>query len=641
MPRIYKALTALLAVTGCAGLFMTGPLNPVMLIPALGLIPGYIRLWKDMPPAQKWIVSSLSVSALFLFAFDALIITRDLFIAVAHLTIVFQAIKSFDLKEPWDHLQVYFMSLLQLIIASELTRSIVFGAVFIIFLIALVTAMVISHFLKEGTFRKIKLKMPVTVISILTLLTTGMFFISAPRVKGGIVGKSRVTGIKTAGFSEKVDFGSFGEVKLDSTIVMRVEMPEKAPAQLYWRGMTLDYFDGTSWLDTIKKRDRVSKYENIFVILPASLDNAIVQKIFIEPIDSDVIFGLGSIAGIEIDLRSMFTDSAGAVFAPEKSPKRLAYTAYSVLEESAASDNISDYLQFPSKLEKIGKFTGEITKNSKTDIEKASKIENYLKTNYKYSLKTSPPAAGINPIENFLFNSKTGYCEHYATAMALMLRHAGIPSRIVTGFAGGEKNKYGGYIIVRQSDAHSWVEAVIDGKWKRFDPTPPAPQFEMPSLISLYIDSLRLKWYRYVVNFGSSDQKNLISYISMPFVKIPKMPEIRIDGLKAVFYIFVIAGFIAITIFLLSRIKIRRYGFVTADYLRFRRYLKRKGAKITASSTPSDIAEEASKLGMAEKAFEFIRLYETARFGGKELSSDQKERYKSMNKNLRYSKQNK
>ena len=635
MPRIYKALTALLAVTGCAGLFITGPLNPVMLIPALGLIPGYVRLWKDMPPAQKWLVSSLSISALFFFAFDALIMTGDLFIAVAHLTILFQAIKSFDLKEPWDHLQVYFMSLLQLIIASELTRSIVFGVVFIIFLIALVTAMVISHFLKEGTFRKIRLKLPVAVISILTLLTTGMFFISAPRVKGGIVGKSRMTGIKTAGFSEKVDFGSFGEVKLDPTVILRVEIPEKAPAQLYWRGMTLNYFDGISWLDTIKKRDRVSKYENIFVILPVSLDNAIVQKIFIEPIDSDVIFGLGSIAGIEIDLRAMFTDGAGAVFATEKSPKRLAYTAYSVLEEQLASDNISDYLQFPSDFKKIGELTDEITKNSNTVIEKASKIENYLKTNYRYSLKTSPPAAGINPIENFLFNSKAGYCEHYATAMALMLRHAGIPSRIVTGFAGGEKNKYGGYIIVRQSDAHSWVEAVIDGRWKRFDPTPPAPQPKMPSLPSLYIDSLRLKWYRYVVNFSSSDQKNLISYISMPFVKIPKMPEIRIDGIKAVFYILLIASSIAITIFLLSRIKIRRYGFVTADYLRFRRYLKRKGAKITASSTPSDIAKEASKLGMAEKASEFIRLYETARFGGKELSIDEKERYKSMNKNLR------
>lgn len=635
MPRIYKALTALLAVTGCAGLLITGPLNPVMLIPVAGLIPGYIRLWKDMPSAQKWIVNSFSILELFLFGFDALIVTGDLFIAVAHLTIVFQAIKSFDLKEPWDHLQVYFMSLLQLIIASELTRSMVFGVVFIIFLVTLVTAMVISHFLKEGTFRKIGLKLPVTAISILTLLTTDIFFISAPRVKGGMVGKSRMAGIKTAGFSEKVDFGSFGEVKLDSTIVMRVEMPEKAPAQLYWRGMTLDYFDGTSWLDTLKKRDRVSKYENIFVVLPISLDNAIVQKVFIEPLDSDVIFGLGSIAGIEIDLRTMFTDGAGAVFAPEKSPKRLAYTAYSVLEEPFASDNISDYLQFPSNFKKIGELTDEITKNSNTDIEKASKIENHLKTNYKYSLKTLPPAAGINPVENFLFNSREGYCEHYATAMALMLRHAGIPSRIVTGFAGGEKNKYGGYIIVRQSDAHSWVETVIDGRWKRFDPTPPAPQPKMPSLPSLYIDSLRLKWYRYVVNFSSSDQKNLIRYISMPFVKIPKMPEIRIDGLKAVFYILLITSSIAIITFLFSRIKIRRYGFVTANYLKFRRYLKHKGAKVTASSTPSDIAKEASKLGMAEKASEFIRLYETARFGGKELSIDEKERYESINKNLK------
>jgi len=635
MPLIYKALTAFLAVTGCAGLFVTGRLNPVMFMPALVLVPGYIRLWKDMPSAQKWLVSSLSVSALFFFAFDSLIMTGDLFIAVAHLSIIFQAIKSFDLKEPWDHLQVYFMSLLQLIIASELTRSIVFGAVFIVFLIALVTAMVTSHFIKEGASRKIRLKMPVAIISVLTLITTGLFFVAAPRVKGGVIGKSRTTAIKTAGFSEKVNFGSFGEVKLDPTIVMRVELPEKAASQLYWRGMTLDYFDGISWLDTIKERNRVDKNGNIFMTLPVSLDNAIVQKIFIEPLDSDVIFGLGSIAGIEIDLRTVFTDSAGAVFAPEKSPKRLAYTAYSVSEEPLAPENVRDYLQFPVGFEKTGKLTDDITRNLNSDIEKALKIENHLKTNYKYSLKTSPPAAGITPIENFLFNSKTGYCEHYATAMTLMLRRAGIPARIVTGFAGGEKNKYGDYIIVRQSDAHSWVEAVIDGKWKRFDPTPPAAQFKMPSLISLYIDYLRLKWYRYVVGFSSSDQKNLIRFISMPFVKIPAMPEIRIGWLKGLIYILLAAGGIALAIFLLSRIKIRRYGFATANYLRFRQYVKRKGASVTASSTPSDIAREASKLGMGDKAFEFIRLYERARFGGKELSAGEKQRYASINKNLK------
>jgi len=539
MPRIYKILTALLAVTGCTGLFVTGTLNPVMFIPALGLIPGHIRLWKDAPPAPKWIISSLSGTALLLFAFDALIMTGDLFIAVAHLTVIFQAVKSFDLKEPWDHLQVYFMSLLQLIIASELTRSIVFGVIFIIFLIALVAAMVISHFLKEGAFRKIRLKMPVALISILTLFTTTILFISAPRLKGGIVGKGRMTTIKTAGFSEKVDFGSFGEVKLDPTTVMRIET-QAGQAPLYWRGMTLNYFDGISWQDTIKRRERISKYNNIFVVLSVPFDNTVKQKIFIEPLDSDVIFGLGIIAGVEMDQRTMFADEAGAVFIPEKAPKRLVYTAYSIFEGQYASGNIPAYLQMPYGLEKLRKLTDDITKNLKTDIEKASRIENHLLTNYKYSLKTSAPPAGVNPIEYFLFNSKEGYCEHYASAMAMMLRQAGIPSRIVTGFIGGERNKYGDYIIVKQSDAHSWVEAVIEGKWKRFDPTPPAPQFQMPSLLSLYIDYLRLKWYRYVVGFSSSDQKSLLRYFSTPFVKMPRMPEIKIYGPRRGFISFLL-----------------------------------------------------------------------------------------------------
>ena len=81
---------------------------------------------------------------------DALIISNDYFLAVAHLTIAFQAIKSFDLREPWDHLQVYFMSLLQLIIASELTYSLAYGALFVFFLIAFVNAIIFAHFMKEG-----------------------------------------------------------------------------------------------------------------------------------------------------------------------------------------------------------------------------------------------------------------------------------------------------------------------------------------------------------------------------------------------------------------------------------------------------------------------------------------------------------
>ncbi len=224
MPILYKVVTAVLAVTGCLSLLLTGELNLLMTVSGLAIVPGYYRFLKGRVPAPKWAISALSLLALIVFLTDSLIISGDVFLAVAHLTILFQALKSFDLKEPWDHLQVYFMSLLQLIIASDLTRSLIFGVVFVVFMVLLVTAMVLSHFLKEGALGRINIRKPVLLISFFTLLVTVMIFVIIPRTSQKFFGKGHARGIKTTGFSEKVDFGSFGDIKLDPTVVMRVEM---------------------------------------------------------------------------------------------------------------------------------------------------------------------------------------------------------------------------------------------------------------------------------------------------------------------------------------------------------------------------------------------------------------------------------
>lgn len=630
MPQLYKAMTAVLAFTGCISLFISGALNPFMFIAGIGLIPGYYRLWKGMPHASKWTIGGLSIAALFFSIFDALAITGDVFIAVAHLTIVFHAIKSFDLKEPWDHLQVYFMALLQLIIASELTRSIAFGVVFVLFLVALVTAMVLSHFLKEGTLQRVRFKRPVVVISLITLLATTLFFISAPRIKGGLLGRSLAKGIKTVGFSEKVDFGSFGNIKLDPTIVMRVELSGRAELPFYWRGLTLNYFDSKSWQDTLEDKYEIQKKGERFLLRPFPMDKAIIQRIFLEPIESEVIFGLSNVTAVEIESRTLLVDDAGALFIPRKSSMRMSYTVYSIFEEQVAEGDLLRYLQLSPDAGRISRLAEDITKGIRTDMEKAVGIEGYLKTNYKYSLITSSPPEGVSPIEDFLFNSKKGYCEHYATSMVLMLRAIGIPARIVTGFVGGEENKYGGYIIVRQSNAHSWVEAVIDGRWKRFDPTPPAASVVMPSLLAMYLDTLRLKWYRYVIGFSSIDQRRLIEFISMPFVRMPQMPEVKVHGIEPALYIIIFVAITVLVVFIIKRLGHKRYDFVTANYLKLRGALKNRGAMITASSTPSDVAREAMRLGIDGKAAEFIRLYEEARFGGKKMDKEDVEMYRHL-----------
>jgi transglutaminase-like putative cysteine protease len=628
MPQLYRILTAVLAFTGCVSLVVSGEVNLLMCTTGLGLLPGYYRFLKGMSQSPKWAIGGFSVITLLIFFFDSLIVSNDYFIGVAHLTITFQAIKSFDLKEPWDHLQVYFMALLQLIIASELAHSITFGIIFIFFLVAFVAALVFAHFIKEGSTLKVGIQKPVVSISLLTLLITIIFFVSIPRVSGGLWGKSHEKSIKTAGFSGKVDFGSFGDVKLDPTVVMRVEISGVIKEPYYWRGMTLDHFDGILWLDTYKEKARIYKADGRFNIKPFKKEEVIIQRIFLEPMDTDVVFGLSEIAAVEAGGTILFMDDAGALFLPAKKGKRFNYTVYSVSGMPAIKGNISDYLQLPAGIEKISKLAHGITERKDKDLDKVIKIEKYLRQNYTYLLSTSYPSKGISPIEDFLFNSKKGYCEHYATSMALMLRTVGIPARIVTGFSGGELNEYGGYIIVRQSSAHSWVEAVLDGKWKRFDPTPTV-LVERPSALALYIDMLRLKWDRYVVAFSLSDQREIVKVISVPF-KMPQWPDFRLPRFYGVIYVLLPIVCIVLIIFMLRHIEIRRYGFVTAQYMKLRKAVKNKGAKITLSSTTSEVKREAVNLGMDSKIAEFINLYEKHRFGGKEMKGEARARYQRL-----------
>jgi protein-glutamine gamma-glutamyltransferase len=636
MPILYKAVTAVLAFTGCISLFITGQLNPIMTIGGIAVVLGYYRFFRSRQPAPAWAVGSLSLATLIVFMFDSLIMTGDVFIAVGHLTITFQALKSFDLKEPWDHLQVYFMTLLQLIMASELTRSFAFGVVFLIFMMLLVTAMVLSHFLKEEALGKTGIQMPVILISLLTLIATAVFFVSIPRTAQKFLGGKHTKRIKTAGFSDRMDFGSFGEVKLDPTVVMRVETGKDQAIPYYWRGMSLNYFDGLAWRNTIKEKSRIKKYDDEFIVSPYDKKMALRQKVFLEPLDSDVVFGLAEISGIKAEVFYLTADDAGDIFLPGKPGGRMSYTVYSSISDSYYGKTDRRYLQLPEGVEKISGLAGNIASGAATDIQKAFLIEQYLKKNYAYSLSTSTPPEGLSPVEDFLFNSKKGYCEHYATSMVIMLRCLGVPARIVTGFYGGERNKYGEYIIVRQSDAHSWVEAVIDGKWKRFDPTPAVTAQER-SAFSLLTDSVKLAWSRYVVGFSSDGRKEIIGALVLPFDLsgrfVLHLRQMKVTGYHAVI-LPVSALFLGLLYFITRRMGYKRYDFVTEKYVSFRKLLKKKGMPVTISTTAGDMLKITGNMEAKSRAEEFIKLYEEYRFGEKVMSEGNRERYLFLYKEL-------
>jgi len=623
-----------LSLTGCISLLLTGELNLLMTLGGLAILPGYYRFLKGMQPAPKWAVGAFSLLTLLVFFADSLVISGDVFLAVAHLTIIFQAIKSFDLKEPWDHLQVYFMTLLQLIIASDLTRSLLFGVVFVVFMVLLVTAMVLSHFLKEGALGRVRLGKPVFFISLSALLMTGMIFVLIPRTSYKFFGKSHAKGIRSSGFSEKVEFGSFGDLKLDPTVVMRVEMDADI-APLYWRGLALDYFDGRSWRNTREEKYRVDRFGDEFRIARCEKDGILEQRIFMEPIDSDIVFGLPAVCMIKSEgFWMLHADPGKSIFLHGKSSRRVKLIIYSDVNKEYEGEGGDSYLQLPGGTEKIKALADKITAGIEPDELKAAAISAYLRKNYRYSLRTAAPPAGVGPIEDFLFNTRRGYCEHYATSMAIMLRSLHIPSRVVNGYFGGEKNEYGGYIIVRQSNAHSWVEALIDNRWKRFDPTPASPQLR-PSTIALFIDSLQLNWSRYVVGFSSVDQRQIVRGLSVPF-GLKQLPGFKGPDFKMLLYSVLMGSLLCLLIYSYYRVRrIRKIGFITERYLSLRRSLRRKGVGMNQSVTPGNIKQAGASLGMAEDLDEFLSIYEEHRFGKRELSPEDRERYDRLLKQLK------
>ncbi len=634
MPILYKGITAVLALTGCVSLLITGEMNLLMCTGGLSIFFGYYRFFRNRAQASKRVAAILAQAALFVFLADAFIITGDVFLAVAHMTITFQGIKSFDLKEPWDHLQVYFMSLLQLIIASELTRALTFGVIFVIFMILLVTAMVLSHFLKEGTLGRVRLRRPVFVIVMLTMICTMLIFVVLPRTPQRFIGKSHVHGIKTVGFSDKVDFGSFGDIKLDQTVVMRIEMNQEISPPYYWRGITMDSFDGTSWRNTTRSKNRLLKTGDEFLLSPYDRAKVIEQSIYLEPIDSDVIFGLARIAAINADTFSLLVDDAGGISIPGKLSRRIKYTVFSDTTGPSKGRREERYLQVPPGMEKTISLAKSIPREGSSDAQKASAIETYLTRNYAYSLSTTPPPVGMSVLDNFLFNTKTGFCEHYASSMVLMLRGLSIPSRVVNGFYGGEQNEYGNYLIVRQSDAHAWVEALIDGQWKRFDPTP-AVAMQKPPDLSLFLDSLRLQWTRYVVGFSSDDQKEIVRTLASPFT-LTGMPRLRFPRFRIVILWSLVIALVSWLLYaVLRKIRFRRYGFVTRTYLEFRELLKKKGMRVTDAMTAGDLLKVSRKGGFGAEAEEFLNLYESHRFGSREMTASVRQRYKDLLKKLR------
>lgn len=559
----FELASRLLALSGFLSLLLTGELSlPFIAIPVLALALSLSQAMSGrhfIIPRRIW--NSFTVLTFLFSIVDMVWISGSLLMASTHFLILLMVNKLFNLEVPQDHLQLYIISFLELLAASALTINLAYALNFLLFLFVGVWALMLYHLTIEqkasqigriaesdpmadgsarraGRHDRASFDQVITVPFFLTtnglalgsFILTLMIFFLLPRMSIGLMHQKKEPLVRLSGFSERVDLGVIGAIKLDPTVVMRIEIPDGKPfeSQLYWRGGSYDYYDGHAWKNSFGLGKSVPRdLEGRFLIRPASnLNKALRQEILMEPLDTAVLFAASQPVAIQGNrLFQIQANAMDALYLNFLPATRIQYTAYSEISVLQRADRLleswdypaslkSAYLQLPDEISaQVGQLSQEVTRQAPTIYEKVLFIEGYLQKNFRYSLDVKPPPDGMLPIEDFLFRQKAGYCEYYATAMVLMLRHLGIPARLVTGFLPGEWNDFGNYYLVRQEDAHSWVEVYFPHSgWITFDPTPSAgPEYHpaVLSTLSKYLDALRLKWDRYIVRFSFRDQIEL------------------------------------------------------------------------------------------------------------------------------------
>lgn len=390
------------------------------------------------------------------------------------------------------------------------------------------------------------------------------------------------------GLSEDMSPGDISSLFIDDSPVMRVSFEGLMPptAQRYFRGPVLSAFDGRRWT-----RGYVSN------LPPAELEPlgpAIVHAVEQEPTDRRYLFALDLPAEVPQDGR-LDHGRALQVAQPLSRLRRERFVSYADYRlEARLPQTLRQVLTdlpegFNPRTVALGQQWRAEHGSAEAVIQAALE---WFNAEFIYTLQ--PPLLGRDSVDDFLFESQRGYCEHFSSAFSVLMRAAGFPTRVVTGYQGGYVNPLGNYLVVAQSDAHAWTEVWIEGRgWMRVDPTnavspqriergaqslrPPTAWREAGAPLRDAIDWLRRGWNDWVLGYGALQQQRLLRPFGVD----------RADWRQLGLALVVAAGLaLALTVVLLLRRPPGALHPVDRAWQRLRRRLNRAGYALPATLGP-------------------------------------------------------
>ncbi len=556
---------------------------------------------------------------------------------------IMASIKPMEIKTYRDEMAtiflIYFLAIASLFFSSSFSVGL-YMAVSIC-----VTTAVMIHIHQPG--RKFKNNLGLSATLMLKALPFALIlFIVFPRANGSLWGM-RSAAVAQSGFSDRMMPGSVTRLVRNNAIAFRAEFDGRIPEsdRLYWRGLVFWLFDGQSW-----KHSKNSLY--YYAALRG--EKSVGYTITLEPHNQRWLFALD--LPYEFGPKALIL-SDHTLIARWFVRQRVQYRAKSYLDY-----NTGRLLRFESTALQIPWDTNpqavalanQWRDSAHTMADVVEKALRYFQSkDFQYTL--NPPPLGDASVDDFLFKTRKGYCEHYASAFAFLMRAAGIPARVVAGYLGGELNPYGNYLIVRQSDAHVWVEVWLPGRgWTRIDPTlavapariqqgaagalPPEERSNLKTFygsgplakygvkLELGWDAINNQWNKWVLGFSNHAQRTLFSKIGIKTGTGAGKAKITLLGVGIMAVLFILLFFR-----IRARQPLENTDAIQHIYLQLCGKLDRIGLVRRPSQGPLDFAEMviAFRKDLKTSILDIVDLYISLRYAGNASEEDLK-RLKSL-----------
>jgi transglutaminase-like putative cysteine protease len=692
--RYFEISLLLTLAIGFFTVTMTGKLDMVStVVVSTALV---VKLWSYSREADFSLsartVTRISIFYIFFYALDFLIFSPGpgpldrMLSATVHLILFTTVIKIFSARTHRDYGYLATLSFMMMLASAILTVSTTYLVFFTLYVICAISTF-ISYEIKqgvesascapEGPFRKPRQNRAAVEGALMRVavgLAVGIFLLAAvlffviPRYRTGYLTSLSSQAMNITGFSETVNLGDIRKILRSPMVVMRVTV-EGDPRQFQgvkWRGVGLTTFDGTHWFNDNTEQMPIPQASEQRFVLPrpegwrSRPRRSLSYHVLRSALSTDVLFVAPTPQEVMGRFHMVDVDETGSLHCP---PYAFSLLAYDVVSETglpsarelqrASADYPDDirlvYLRLPDLNPKIAELARQVASTATNNYDRATAIQNYLRDNFRYTLDPSAIEAK-DPIDSFLFKSKSGYCEYFAAAMAVMLRTLNIPSRLVNGFQTGTYNRIGKDLVVRARDAHSWVEVYFPNYgWITFDPTPADPNPIRAGAWDDYVDALNLFWSEWIVNYDFSHQIRLarqVEQTSRNFQQdfMNRTDELKRRGVRAAFLVeawlmshklfmlllmaAVLAALVAgekggsladIRFFWLWKFGRRELALsprqATMTYQRLLKTLRKKGYPKPAALTPREFSQSLLGTRLGSGVWEFTRLYNLLRFG--------------------------